>query len=217
MDGFVGAGLRDGDLEPAGFQLTAGERRILVVGPPGSGRTTALDTLASGLAAAGYPVALLGARWGDASREPSLWSPDGGVAVSGHGRTDREQLIEFRRAHPDLAVLVDDAERFAGLPIEPALLEIARRVDEDRGVIVAATSGVALEGRVGALSTDLTHARTGVVLWPAPGMPALGVSGSARLATTPRIPGRGILVSPRGVERIQVATAPPDGRTGPAR
>ena len=139
------------------------------------------------------------------------------MTVSGHGDAHRDLIIEFRRAHSDLAVLVDDAERFAGLPIEPVLLEIARRVDEDRGVIVAATSGVALEGRVGALPTDLAHARTGVVLWPSLSTTALGVSASARHATAARIPGRGVLVSPRGVERVQLATPPRDRRTGPGR
>ena len=60
-DGLLSVGVRDGDLATVGFHPARGERRILVVGPPGSGRTTALRTLADGLAAAGARIALVGA------------------------------------------------------------------------------------------------------------------------------------------------------------
>ncbi|HEU4998639.1 MAG TPA: FtsK/SpoIIIE domain-containing protein [Lapillicoccus sp.] len=177
-------GVRDGDLATCGPDPAAGDRRLLVHGPPRSGRTTTLEVVASGLVAAGYPVALLGARW-------SSGAPDGVVlAIDGGREVDPDRLIEVRRAHPDLAVVVDDSERLSGLPIEPVLLEIARRVDEDHGVIVVATSRNALEGRVGALATDLARAHTGVELWP---------------TAAPKIPGRGLLRTLRAVERIQVA------------
>jgi S-DNA-T family DNA segregation ATPase FtsK/SpoIIIE len=177
-------GVRDGDLATCGPDPAAGDRRVLVHGPPRSGRTTTLEVVASGLVAAGYPVALLGTRW-------SSDAPDGVVlANDGVHEADRDRLIEVRRAHADLAVVVDDSERLSGLPIEPVLLEIARRVDEDHGLIVVATSSNALEGRVGALATDLARAHTGIELWP---------------TAAPRIPGRGLLRTPRAVERIQVA------------
>jgi S-DNA-T family DNA segregation ATPase FtsK/SpoIIIE len=130
---------------------------------------------------------------------------DGVLTLAGHRDEDREALIQARRNQPDLAVVVDDVDRLAGLPVEPVLLEIARRVDEDRGLVVAATSTLALEGRVGAVAADLARAHTGIVLWPSPGHAALGVQPPAS-AALPRIPGRGLLVTPRGVERIQVAT-----------
>jgi hypothetical protein len=85
------------------------------------------------------------------------------------------------------------------------LLEIGRRVDEDRGVVVAATSPLALDSRTTALGADLARAHTGALLWPAAGSAVLG-PGSGGAENPIRIPGRGILVGPRGVERIQVAT-----------
>jgi S-DNA-T family DNA segregation ATPase FtsK/SpoIIIE len=181
--GLLPVGVRDGDLERVGFDIAGGDRRILVVGPPRSGRSTTLHTLAAALGAVGHPV----------------------TRVSGYGDADRDRLVAHRRAHPDLAVLVDDAERLAGTPLEPVLLEIARRVDEDQGVVVAATSTLALESRAGALATGLARAHTGVVLWPAPGSAGLGV-GPAISGSPSRVPGRGVLVTPSGACRIQIAT-----------
>src|SRR4029453_7860353 len=129
------------------------DRRILVVGPPRSGRSTALHSIAAALDASSHPVAL----------------------VTGYGDADRDRLVDERRAHPHLAVIVDDAERLAGTPIELILVEIARRIDEDHGVVVAAMSTLGLESRTSALATDLARAHTGVVLWPTPGATALGV------------------------------------------
>ena len=135
------------------------------------------------------------------------------LSLGGTRPEDVDRLVEHGEQHPDLAVLVDDAERLAGLPIEPVLLEIARRADEDRGVVVAATSTLALEGALGALAVDLARAHTGIVLWPPPGSAALGVrrprGHTAAYTASNRIPGRGLLVTPRGVERIQVATLSP--------
>ncbi len=196
-DGLLAIGVRDGDLETAGFLPDAGERRILVVGPSGSGRTTTLETLAAGAAESGTPLTLIGTRWG----EP----PPEALVLTGHGDDDVDRLVAARRASPNLVVVVDDAERLAGQPIEGVLLEIARRVDEDRGVVAAATSALALDSRIGVLVTDLARAHTGVVLWPVAGSALLG-PGSGGTHRPPRIPGRGLLVSPRGVERIQVAT-----------
>ena len=201
-DGAVIVGVRDGDLEPVAFSPANGERRLIVVGPRGSGRSVALTTLADGFLANGHPVALVGRAFDawiatiDARHRPVL-------SLSGTGPTDVDPLVEARRRHPDLVVIVDDADHLAGLPIEPVLMEIARRADEDAGVVVAATTTLALEGRTGALATDLARAHTGLVLWPAPGSAVLGVGAPTSPA---RLPGRGLLVTPKGVERVQVAT-----------
>jgi S-DNA-T family DNA segregation ATPase FtsK/SpoIIIE len=209
-DGLLAVGVRDGDLEAVGFRPDAGERRVLVLGPPGAGRTTALDTIVESLIVAGFPLALIGSRWTATAAAYGPTTPLPVLAVSGQGDKDRDRLIEARRAHADLAVVVDDVERLAGLPIEPVLLEIARRVDEDRGVVVASTSTIALEGRVGAVAADLARAHTGVILWTSPASAAaFGVAGSALPTASLRIPGRGLLVTPRGVERIQVAILSP--------
>jgi S-DNA-T family DNA segregation ATPase FtsK/SpoIIIE len=195
-NGLLAVGVRDGDLATVGFHPAHGERRILVVGPPGSGRTTVLRTLTDGLGAARAPIALIGVA-------PEPHPPDV-LVLTGHGDDDVDRLVSVRRAHPDLVLLVDDAERLSGQPIEPVLLEIARRADEDRGVIVAATTPLALDSRTTALGADLARAHTGVVLWPSAASAVLG-PGSGGTESPVRVPGRGILVGPSGVERIQVA------------
>jgi hypothetical protein len=124
------------------------------------------------------------------------------LTLSGTRPSDRDRLVEARRRPPDQVVLVDDAERLAGLPIEPVLLEIARRVDEDRGVVVAATSTVAFDSRMGALAQDLAIARTGLLLQPSPGSRPLG---AIVIGDTTRAPGRGVLVTPRATHVVQVA------------
>jgi S-DNA-T family DNA segregation ATPase FtsK/SpoIIIE len=124
------------------------------------------------------------------------------LAIGGTQPADLGRLVEARREHPDLVVLVDDAERLAGLPIEPVLLEIARRVDEDRGVVVAATSTVAFDARVGALAQDLALARTGLLLQPSAGTRMLGAT---VIGETARLPGRGVLATRGATHVVQVA------------
>jgi S-DNA-T family DNA segregation ATPase FtsK/SpoIIIE len=203
--GALSVGVRDGDLERVGFDAALADRRILVIGPPGSGRSTTLETITAALAAGGWPVAALTARRAGIAAKPSPDHSGAVLGLAGNRDEDRDALIQARRDHPNLAVVIDDVERIAGLSIEPVLLEIARRVDEDRGVVVAATSTLALESRVGAVATDLARAHTGIILWPALGHAVLGVQPPPAAAPS-RIPGRGLLVTPRGVERIQVAT-----------
>src|SRR5690606_33076650 len=53
-DSFLVAAIGDHDLAPRGFHLAAGH--IVVAGPPRSGRTTALATIAQSAAAAGVPL-----------------------------------------------------------------------------------------------------------------------------------------------------------------
>ncbi len=113
----------------AGFRLATGQRRVAVLGPAGSGRTSALAILASGLIRLGYPVATV--------------SPGGAPVmpgVTGVAPADVDALIALRHDRPNLAVLVDDAERLAGTPIEAVLAEIARLVDHDLGFVGVAST-----------------------------------------------------------------------------
>ena len=209
-DGVMVVGVRDGDLEPVGFSPELASVGSSYSDPAGSGRTSALVTLALGFRANGHPVACrLGLGLAPLARSPdgraTTPTRDAVLALGGAQPADLDRVVEARRRHPDLVVLVDDAERLAGLPIEPILLEIARRADEDAGVVIAATTTLAVEGRIGALAADLGRAQTGLVLWPVPGSAVLGVA-TAGLARPARIPGRGMLVTPRGADQVQVAT-----------
>ncbi len=193
----VVVGVRAGDLHPVGFALRRGGRRVLVVGPPGSGRTTALGTLALDLLDTGRNVAVIGPDLArllgpGPRRHPLDGAPD-----------DLERLVALRRAHTDLAVLVDDAERLGGLAA--VVREVTRLVDDDDGAVVAATTPAVVERRGSALVDDLAAAETGVLLHPRPGTRLWGVVVGARDPATAPPPGRGLLVAEGTAVRVQVA------------
>jgi len=186
-------GVGGDDVAPVGFLLREAGRRALVLGPVGSGRSSVLTAVARLLAAAGRPVVAV-----TVSPSPlsALAGVDGVLGVLPVG--DAAGLVALRRAHPDLAVLVDDAEGTVGAPVEPALLEILRLLDEDDGMLVVATTptgllaasrGVHVElarwrsglllGRVNPGDADLLGVRTPPPTDPGPGRALLVVSGRA--------------------------------------
>lgn len=145
------------------------------------------------LAAAGRPVVAVTVLPSPLS---ALAGVDGVLGVLPVG--DVAGLVALRRVNPDLAVLVDDAEGTVGAPVEPALLEIFRLLDEDHGMLVAATTptgllaasrGVHVElarwrsglllRRVNAGDADLLGVRTPPPTDPAPGRALLVISGRA--------------------------------------
>lgn len=191
-------GVGAGDLAPVGFDLAAGERRILVAGPRRSGRSTTLAVAVRSLASGGRPVAVLGG-----SADCPASGSDAGGLIRALGRADAEELVTLRRQHPDLALVVDDAERLVGTAIEPILREIARLVDQDDGVILAATTSADAAAQARGWHTELARSRTGVLLSPTTtDGDLLGVR-----ATRPgiRLPGRGLLVTGGGTRPVQIA------------
>ncbi|MEO7234983.1 MAG: FtsK/SpoIIIE domain-containing protein, partial [Lapillicoccus sp.] len=207
----VVVGVREGDLREVGFRLQRGQRRVLVLGPPSSGRTTALATLAQGLVEAGRQVAAVGRDLAPlVAHHPRLLALDG-------ADDDLDRLVAARRADPALAVLVDDAERITtdgpktGRPatLGPMVQEIARLVDDDLGFVAAATTPLVVERHESSLVTDLARAETGLLLHPRPGTRVLGLAVGPRDGRTAPPPGRGLLVAERTVQRVQVALPDP--------
>jgi S-DNA-T family DNA segregation ATPase FtsK/SpoIIIE len=164
----------------------------LVSGPPGSGRTTALRTMATSLTAAGAMVIALSPRVSDGLDGP--WTV---------GPTDApDRLARMLRHQPTACVLVDDAELLADGPLEPLLVDLARR----RGpaaLVVAGDSGALVHGFRG-IGPAARAARTGLLLRPS--APSDGdVVGIRLQVPDERVPGRGVLVV-RGVQQeVQVA------------
>jgi len=198
----VALGVREGDLETVHLPLARGHRRFVVVGSPGSGRTTTLATVASGLLSSGRPLAVLGRDLVQALHPPDATLV---LALSGTATNDVDRLIAARRAHPGLCVLVDDVEQTSTPALDVVLREVARLVDEDDGLLVAATTPAQVEGRASPLVNDLTAGRAGVLLRARPGSHLLGIVVPARAGAQPDPPGRGLLVGREAPCRIQVA------------
>ncbi len=174
--------------------LTPGARRLLVCGPARSGRSTALATLARQALTAGHPLALVAS---DDLTHPDL------AGCPRFGAEDREGLIDLRREHPDLAVVVDDADRVEEAPVAEVLREILRRVDADGGLVLAAASTQTAAAQFRGLVPEIGRSRTGILLNPSSRSDgdALGL----RVPPLPRLPGRGYLIAEGQAEEIQVA------------
>ena len=157
---------------------------VLVLGPPGSGRTQTLRALA----AAGATSALT-VRGTDPPTEESL-----GALLAHLG--------------PDHLISVDDAHLLTGTRIEDLLVDHAAR----HGPRVAMHVAAELDGAATAfrgLLPQLARSRTAVILQP--GMPGDGAVVGARLPVGDLpVPGRGVLVHRGRTTRIQVA-APAEG------
>ncbi|WP_157074608.1 FtsK/SpoIIIE domain-containing protein [Janibacter corallicola] len=179
---------------------TSRQRRLLVCGPPGSGRSSALAVLAQGLGGVGVPVALV-------TEDHPAAGTAGLHVLAPH---DREQLLELRRGHPELAVLVDDLDRLEDAPVSDVLREVVRRVDADRGVVVGSSSPLAATS-VRGLVAEVARGRSGLLLQPS--NRSDGDPFGMRLPPLPRFPGRGHLVLGGSAREVQVALpVAPGGR-----
>ncbi|MGZ4628556.1 FtsK/SpoIIIE domain-containing protein [Oryzihumus sp.] len=172
---------------------------VLVAGPPGSGRSTALCAMARHLAAAARPVAVVAPR-----PSPVTGLSADGVAelVDAH---DREAMLSLVKRHDDLVVLVDDAELLLDTPVEETLVEVLR---SRRGRVVVLCAGATdeLSATFRGLTTEARRHRTGVLLRPA-GLADGDLLGVRVRAAEPGPPGRGLLVQQGVVTPVQVATS----------
>ncbi len=177
---------------------TGSARRLLVCGPAGSGRTTTLATVAHQALAAGQPVAVIG--------DEVLMKHPGLDSCFRVDPEDRDGLIALRREHPTLVVLIDDADRVDHTPVSDVLAEIVRRVDADRGLVVASTSTRVASTQVRGLVADMARDRSGILLQPT--SRADGDAFGLRVPPLPRRPGRGYLVVDGQAQEVQVARLP---------
>jgi S-DNA-T family DNA segregation ATPase FtsK/SpoIIIE len=177
------------DLGPAILEVPDGEP-VLVVGPPRSGRSTALVRLA--------------VSWSQAR-------PDEGIAVIAPRRSPLRDVGRHR------GWIVVDALASGGEPEGRAGLwvvddaELVADLAPPAGVsVVAAVRGDALRGAYGHWTGTLRRGRRGLLLGPTPELDAdlLGVPLRRRRERTPVPPGRGWLVADGLAEELQVACDP---------
>lgn len=196
---------------------SADGRRLLVAGPPGSGRSSAARLLSAGLADAGLPTVLVAGPSGD--RSPAGAGPTSpGTALRPEvhvlGADAHDELLALRREHSDLAVVVDDADRLDGTEIEEVLREIVRRVDRDQGAVVVTSTTSAATSQLRGLVAEVARGRAGVLLQPSArgDGDALGV----RVPALAQVPGRGYVVLRGRAEEVQLAQISSAGVRGGA-
>ena len=193
---------------PICVDLTVQASRLLVVGPPRSGRSNVLEVLARQLTERDRQVAIVAGR-----RSPlQALSAERGVHLLSHA--DDRRFVDLRRAHPDLAVIIDDAESLEGSPLERASVECSTLVDDSGGLVWAVADTARANAAFRGLVPALARHGTGLVLWPAG--PSDGDCLHARPEPVARAaPGRGSLVLDSRCLPIQVARAQPS-RVGDA-
>lgn len=178
-------------------------RRILVAGHARSGRSTTLAAIGRSAIAAGRQVAVVEGRGGDVGR-----TIDAMVVVD---PWNVQGLIDAKRRHPDLVVLVDDVERLDGTPAEPVLSEILALVDRDGGLVVGATTPTAVATAFRGVVHAIAREQSGILLCP-----RTPSDGEAFAIRAPRglasKPGRALLVSGRQHHEVQVAQVFPSDR-----
>jgi DNA segregation ATPase FtsK/SpoIIIE, S-DNA-T family len=191
----VPVGIGGDDVAALRLELTG--RFTLVVGPPGSGRTSTLRALAAGLERQGRPV----------------------MTVARTSGTD--ELTRLRAAlvaNPGLTVLVDDAgdpgDVVASTSLSLKADELAELLESRSGrTVVAGTAGAFLGAYRGLLATARAGGRSGLLL----GCPGPGdgeVLGVRTPVGPPGPPGRALLVHDGKPIIVQLAL-PPDGGSAP--
>ena len=190
-----------GDAAEAVHLDTSGQaRRLLIVGPPRSGRSNVLGVVARQLTAAGRDVAII------ATRRSPLQSLAAEAGVHLLSAPESQRFVDLRRARADLAVLIDDVEALEGSDLERVLIECVELVDDSGGLVWATAdtsrANTAFRGLVPALARN----GSGLVLCPT--SPTDGDCLHARPEPVGRaIPGRGSLVLDSRCLPVQVARA----------
>lgn len=198
VEWFVPLGLDDSSLGPAGLRLGEGDH-ALVSGPPRSGRSTALCTLAAVVAHHRPEVAITVV----ALRRSPLRHLRAATGVITDSRALSEALVAVGEAAPPQLVLVDDAEGVDDGDGAMAALLAQRRPDLH---VVAAGRADALRTMYGHWSTEVRRSRQGVAL-----RPQVDFDGELWQTLLPRhgpsqfCVGRGYLVCEGQAELLQVA------------
>ena len=203
----VPVGIGEAEVAPVALDLT--DAHALVAGPPRSGRSTTLATIAAGLAAADPDImlvlvagrrssALTTVTWSSGPVDPAR-APELAAALR-----EVDRILHEGRT---VVVLVDDADSLPEMA-SAALDELARRSRDEPVRVVAATDTRWALRAYGGLVPELRKAKQGVLLSPEIEMDGdlLGVRLRPSVEAMSGA-GRGYLVRHGTSELVQVAQA----------
>ena len=194
-------GLGGDDVSPVGVDFADTAPTFSVVGPPGSGRSTTLASLAVSLLASGTRLVILAPR---ESPLRTLGNHPGVRLITATEPTVEEFTEALEAGSGPRVVVVDDADLFVLPDIDQDLRALAQS-GRDRGIgIVIAATGETMTGAMGWLSALKRH-RKGVLIGPQSILEGDFIG--ARLAHAHlrgRRSGRGLTVDPRSGELINV-------------
>ncbi|AXH94811.1 FtsK/SpoIIIE domain-containing protein [Ornithinimicrobium avium] len=172
---------------------------VLVLGPPGSGVSSTLATLAA------WRTGTPPSRTASGSA-PDATPPPVHVGADDAGPHGAERIESALRDHSG-TVVVDDAHLLAGSRTEDLVLGWSARTGGD---LLVGGELAACSGLFRGLVVEVARHRTGVVLQP--DQPGQGAVLGVRLPVDGRrVPGRGVLVQRGGCTPIQVALPRPAG------
>lgn len=204
----VAIGVADDDLRPVTLEPRGA---MIVAGPPGSGRTTALDTLAASVAARGSRrTVLLSARRSPLARR-AHWATAADTPEA-LDRVVRELLAELDEGNvPPTALFIENLADFSGNPVEYDLERIIKAHIKAESLVVGEAE-TSTWSQAYTLGQPLRASRRGLLIQPddSDGDTLLNTSlGRIRRATLP--PGRGFLVERGRVRKLQVAISDDGG------
>jgi S-DNA-T family DNA segregation ATPase FtsK/SpoIIIE len=202
----IAVGVGGVDVRGLGFDRDDLASGLVVAGPRGSGRSTTLLTLATGLRAGPQPVPIIVV----AVRRSPLRELAGqpGTTVLTSAETLAGDLADALAAPGPGALIIDDAELLLDTPASSRLDRIVRSAPDDGWIIAIAGSTAELSRRFAGWIFDVRQGRTGVILQPS--SPTDGEVLDLRLPrstaqTRPVPPGRGVLAVRGEWTTVQVA------------
>lgn len=200
-------GIADDTLAPVGADL---EGAFVIAGPPGSGKTTALVTVASALArvAPGTERHLLSPRRSAIAALPVWTSTSSGDDQIAKRITALMKRVSAPADGAPTAIFVESIADFEDSDIERELEDLMRAATRN-GHLFAAEADTALWNQSPTFGRPMRTARRGIILQPEEGDDDLLRASFGRIRRGSLPPGRGFLVAGTKSRKLQVAM--PDG------
>ncbi|MET4705807.1 FtsK/SpoIIIE domain-containing protein [Frigoribacterium sp. UYMn621] len=204
IGGKVMIGVADDDLKPVAIEPFGS---FVISGPPGSGRTTALETIARGLAA-GHPstkLFLLSTRRSALARI-GIWANAADTPASiSKAVAELTKMTELGDLVPGtVALFLENLSDFSGTPEEYDLEALIKTLLK-QGQFVVAESETSSWAQSYTLGSPMKAGRKGIVLQPDDGDGELLNTSIGRIRRGSFPPGRGFLIGQGRSRRLQVA------------